>query len=199
MLDFNIRVGYIGPQCDVLFISAVYSCASEGSFRPFFKKPSRPLGFTSPPATPESRSSIPEPSHSTYLPPRQDWARHIDRYFRDINSTYWLISAENFCSRLDSTYAAQNSEEFAAPWTCFLYATLALTSQSQYLNSQSTKQFGISTPISRPGGDLLTPADYISRARSLLKDIMDEANLDSVRALCAMVRKPLVEVSILRL
>lgn len=59
---------------------------------------------------PRNRSSIIKPNVSTFLPPRQDWARHIDRHFSDINSTYWMISADDFYSRLDRTYAARTTE-----------------------------------------------------------------------------------------
>lgn len=71
-----------------------------------------------------------------------------------------------------------------APWICFLYAVLSLTTQTRDLSSQS----GNSIPNSRRGGEPPTPADFISRARSLLKDVLDETDLDSSRALCAMVR-----------
>lgn len=121
-----------------------------------------------------------EGHHRNYLPPRSDWGVHIDRYFSEIHSTYWLISLESFCSRLDSTYETEDFRDIPASWLCFLYAVLALTSQkheSSVCPGQNLDPFGSS----------LTANDYISLAKSLIKEVMDEANLDSVRALSAMV------------
>ncbi|KAH8894408.1 hypothetical protein GQ53DRAFT_82957 [Thozetella sp. PMI_491] len=184
--DWSGTTRYIGPHCDALFISAVNSCAEGEPLLPFFRQPTHALRFTvAPPASLESRSSVTRPCPVNF-PPRQDWARHLDRYFKDVNSTYWLISAESFYSRLDSTYATRSTEDSEAPWTCFLCAVLALTSQTKDVNGDSTRQCGLSSGSPQSVEDNSTTAEYISSAKLLLKDVMDEANLDSIRAFCAM-------------
>ena len=144
-----------------------------------------------PPAFPESRSSIEVLSRPTYLPSRQEWGGYVGQYFSEVNSTYWLISPESLYSRLDTTYAAQNLHDISASWLCFLYAVLALTSQTAdpETPSQDARDDTISvlTPSLRGVNERLTCDDYISMAKSLIKDVMDEASLDGVRALSAMV------------
>lgn len=143
----------------------------------------------SPPILPESRSSI--LCSQTQLPPRQDWVQLTERYFEEINSTYWLISSESFYSRLDTAYAAQDAKDFSASWMCFLYTVLALTTQmisdSGTSRDGPRNELGLATPSSRCTSNIFTSNDYISVAKSLVQDVLDEANLDSVRALCAMV------------
>jgi hypothetical protein len=159
-------------------------------FRPLLGCVRFPLSL---PPSSESKNSTREDLQvqSTGLPPRQNWASHIDRYFKEVNSTYWLISLESFCSRLDTTYARPNENNASASWLCFLYAVLALASQAPEPSPAGLgdcgDNLGLPTPNSRCSSDQPNSNEYITMAKSLTKDILDEATLDSVRALAAMV------------
>ncbi|OJI96475.1 hypothetical protein ASPVEDRAFT_145967 [Aspergillus versicolor CBS 583.65] len=177
---------YIGPGSDIPFISAVRSYA-KGEGLP------SPLGnfqhaINLPPPSPESRSSISDFPRPTYLPPLASWRQHIDRYFRVVNSTYWLISVESFCSRLDSTYATQSYQDISPSWLCFLYAILAITNQNPESSTIHDGEDYSNVPASAlpTSGDPYTSNNYISMSKSLVKEVMDEATLDSIRALSAM-------------
>ncbi|KAL2786700.1 hypothetical protein BJX66DRAFT_341917 [Aspergillus keveii] len=153
---------YVGPQSDIFFISAVRSQAQGQMFRPLMGRMRFPLSL---PPSPESRNSKREELQlqSTCLPPRQNWASHIDRYFKEVNSTYWLISLESFCSRLDSTYARPNDNNASASWLCFLYAVLALASQAPEPSpaglGDCAETLGLPTPNSRCSSDQPTSND----------------------------------------
>lgn len=177
--------GYVGPRSDLLFISAVRSRAKGEAHRPETEGLHIPRGF-SPPIDLRCALTRNYSSHLAYLPPRQDWDCHVERFFREINSTYWLVSMETLWSRLDSTYKI-STPKLSASWICFLYALMALTSQSSQPNNASPDNSSLNVDPSGPNLGLLTSSDYISLARSLVDAVMEEADIDSVRALSAMV------------
>ncbi|KAL2834802.1 hypothetical protein BJY01DRAFT_223956 [Aspergillus pseudoustus] len=181
------RPRYIGPGSDVPFMSAVRSYVQGGNLLPAPGTLRHPMRL--PPPSPESRNSLSQnTSRPAHLPPLASWRPHIDRYFKVVNSAFWLISMESFCSRLDSTYASSSYQDISPSWLCFLYTILALTNQTPasstfHASDGSEDYLATNLPTS---GDPYTSNNYISLAKSLLKEVMDEANLDSIRALCAM-------------
>ncbi|GLA18162.1 hypothetical protein AnigIFM62618_005317 [Aspergillus niger] len=178
--------GYIGPGSDLPFIAAVRAYAKgEGLLSPPRNVQHH---IKLPPPSPESRSSLSDFSRPTYFPPQASWRPHIDRYFGAVNSTYWLISVESFCSRLDDTYATQSYQTISPSWLCFLYAILAITNQNPESSAIHESENNVNLPDSdlQTSGDPYTSNNYISMSKSLVKEVMDEANLDSIRALSAM-------------
>lgn len=124
--------------------------------------------------TPESTAAI-TPTSQVFLPRRDLCTRCVSRFFRDVQAVYWFFSAERFFSLLDRIYAGDST--CATPSIlCSLYSILAMTCESE----------------SRPGGPELmdtvhsTATKYLSLAKSLVPVLYDEADVDSVRALCLL-------------
>lgn len=167
---------HVGPDSGYGFNAAVRSLKhrrmSTGSksdlVAPISAAPALPL------PTPESTAAM-TPTTQVFLPRRDLCNRCVSRFFRDVQSVYWFFSAERFFSLLDRIYAGDSS--CATPsMLCSLYSILAMTCESE----------------SRPGGPELmdtvhsTATKYLSLAKSLVPVLYDEADVDSVRALCLL-------------
>lgn len=155
-----------------------------------------------PPPSPESQSAIslssPKSVYLSYLPPRQCCDRYVALFFEDINSRYWLFSFEHFSPRLDETYES-GTEASSASWLCCLYSIFALVSGSSRLHCEASNflpnrhkaetldQIDPDLTIQ----DRLNSTDYLALAKSLVARLLDEADLDSIRALSLLVSQRL--------
>ncbi|CAK7200481.1 hypothetical protein SEUCBS139899_003177 [Sporothrix eucalyptigena] len=161
-----------------------------------------------PPSTPDSGAPVPSPNNQPYslvglgtgrrmqifLPRRDLCNRCVSRFFRDIQSVYWFWSAERFYAVLDRLYAGDPSSATPA-MLCSLYSILALTCESeaqqaqQQVNVQQTLALSMAGVAGVPPDPSTTPppaARYLALAKGLVSALCDEADTDSVRALCLL-------------
>jgi len=125
-----------------------------------------------PPETPESSVGLPS-THQIFLPRRDLCNRCVNRFFNEIQSIYWFFSAERFYSGLDRIYSG-DANEASPSMLCCLYSILALTCESEAL----------AEPFDSGG----PPASkYLSLAKALVPMLYDDADVDSIRALCLLV------------
>ncbi|KAL8296492.1 hypothetical protein RB600_001804 [Gaeumannomyces tritici] len=130
-----------------------------------------------PPCPPDAPDSSPsaamgghQPPRQVFLPRRDLCERCVGRFFRDVHSIYWLFSAEAFYGSLDRIYAG-DSTCASASMLCSLYSILALTCESE------ARSDGISDNMANK---------YLSLAKALAPVLMDEADIDAIRALCLL-------------
>lgn len=112
-----------------------------------------------------------------FLPRRDLCNRCVSRFFRDIQSVYWFWSAERFYAILDRLYAGDPSSATPA-MLCSLYSILALTCESEAQQAQ------VATAAASGGPP--PAARYLALAKGLVSALCDEADTDSVRALCLL-------------
>lgn len=128
----------------------------------------QPLTTTSlPPQTPESSCGL-DNQEQVYLPAVEHATAYIQRYFDEVHCLYWLFSTEQFHERLHETYMT-GGVVASASWLCCLYSIFALGSTGLELPGQKK------------------PAEYLMLAKNLISQVHDEADVDSVRALCLLV------------
>ena len=107
------------------------------------------------------------------LPRRDLCNRCVGRYFRDINSVYWLFSTEQVHNILDRLYGGDAT--CATPATlCSLYAIRALTCESEM--QQEWSELAVRPSVT-----------YLNLAKALTPSLYDDADPDSIRALCLLV------------
>lgn len=97
------------------------------------------------------------------------WA---SRFFEEVHCIHWLYSSEQFHSRLQETYSGQGTT-LTFSWVCSLYCIFALGS--------------ISSPRIGNAEQQPSPTDYLNMAKSLVSNVCDESDLDSVRAMVLLV------------
>lgn len=130
---------------------------------------------TSPPSAGSPLGVVGSPSQVN-LPRRDICNRCVARFFSDINSVYWLFSAEQLHSVLDRLYGGDAT--CATPATlCALYSILALTCESEMQQEWAES-------AARPS------VTYLTLAKSLTPALYDTADSDSIRALCLLVGQP---------
>ena len=88
---------------------------------------------------------------------------------------YWLYPSEQFHNRLDSLYSSHESVP-SMSWLCSLYSILAMSPGVDATDESSEAE-----------ADALK---YLNLAKSLIPEVYDEADLDSVRALILIVSIP---------
>lgn len=115
-----------------------------------------------------------------FLPRRDLCNRCVSRFFRDIQSVYWFWSAERFYAVLDRLYAGDPSSATPA-MLCSLYSILALTCESEAQQAQVTPAGAAAASGGPPPA-----ARYLALAKGLVPALCDEADTDSVRALCLL-------------
>ncbi|KAK7419278.1 hypothetical protein QQX98_003430 [Neonectria punicea] len=126
-----------------------------------------------PPPTPESSLGVKCTPRQINLPYRDLCNRCVARFFRDIHSVYWFFSAEQLYTTLDRIYAGDATA--ATPATlCSLYSILALTCESETQKEWSSASM-------RPS------VTYLTLAKGLVPTLYDDADIDSLRALCILV------------
>ncbi|KJR80269.1 aldehyde dehydrogenase [Sporothrix schenckii 1099-18] len=131
-----------------------------------------------------------------FLPRRDLCNRCVSRFFRDIQSVYWFWSAERFYAVLDRLYSGDPSSATPA-LLCSLYSILALTCESEAQQAQVSASSS-TVPAAAGGGGgsgsggtagTAPPppaARYLALAKGLVSALCDEADSDSVRALCLL-------------
>ncbi|OJD31430.1 aldehyde dehydrogenase [Diplodia corticola] len=154
----------------------------------------QPLTTTSlPPATPESSvggteysyscpsSSSPPSSCSgahnagVYLPRLEQASASIQRYFDEVHCLYWLFSTEQFHERVHETYMTGGILA-GASWMCCLYSIFAI-------GGSGGGGSGVEGAGQQQGAQQKTSAEYLVMAKALVPQVVDEADVDSVRAL----------------
>jgi hypothetical protein len=128
---------------------------------------------TVPPPTPESSLGVTSAPRRINLPRRDLCDRCITRFFRDVHSVYWFFSAEQLHSSLDRIYAGDGTAATPAA-LCSLYSILAMTCESESRGEQSN------SPIA-------PSATYLTLAKALVPAMYDDADPESIRALCLLV------------
>ncbi|EFX02549.1 aldehyde dehydrogenase [Grosmannia clavigera kw1407] len=202
-IDSKGTYRYVGADSGYTFHAAVrslcqrrepeFSCSSD-LVPPFTAAPPLP-----PPSLPDSSAGRVSPGLSVqhnqihsqqrhvrtslcrvqiFLPRRDLCDRCVSRFFRDIQSVYWFVSAERFYAVLDRLYAGDLTS--ATPATlCSLYAVLALTCESEAVQAaEAAEEAAAAEPP--------PAARYLSLAKMLVPALCDEADIDSVRALCLL-------------
>ena len=123
-----------------------------------------------------------------FLPRRDLCNRCVSRFLRDIQAVYWFWSAERFYAVLDRLYAGDPASATPAV-LCSLYAILALTCESE-ARQAALGSGGVdpSNVASATSSSLPPPpaARYLALAKGLVGALCDEADTDSVRALCLL-------------
>lgn len=122
-----------------------------------------------PPQTPESSVGVGLPDQ-VYLPSRERASIYIQRFFEEVHCLFWLFSTEQFHARLHETYQ-DGGATASASWLCSLYSIFAL---------------GAVGLEPRPG-EGNSSAEYLVLAKALVPQVCDEADVDSIRALCLLV------------
>ncbi|KAL1963721.1 hypothetical protein VTN77DRAFT_7925 [Rasamsonia byssochlamydoides] len=193
MIDSTGNMRYVGREADIVFHNAIRSVVEGASLDTKLGAYLPPMRSASlPPPSPESQSAIslssPQPVYLSYLPPRHCCDKYVALFFEDINSRYWLFSFEHFSSRLDETYE-NGTEANSASWLCCLYSVFALVSGSSRIcgsslhNCHKSEILDQMDPRLSIQEDLLSSTDYLALAKSLVSRLLDEADLDSIRAL----------------
>ncbi|TLS23117.1 uncharacterized protein PpBr36_06148 [Pyricularia pennisetigena] len=124
-----------------------------------------------PPEAPVSAFSVTgmflTPPKQIFLPMRELCLQCVDRFFREIHPVYWLFRADTFYAALDRIYARDSN--YASPsMLCSIYAILALTTRDSEAAGEATS------------------SKYLALAKSLVPALFDEANVDTIRALCIL-------------
>jgi hypothetical protein len=91
-----------------------------------------------------------------------------------VHAVYWLFSAEQLHATLDRIYAGDATAATPAA-LCSLYSILAITCESEMQKEWSDTAM-------RPS------VTYLTLAKAVVPALFDDADSDSVRALCLLVR-----------
>ncbi|EKG16227.1 Transcription factor fungi [Macrophomina phaseolina MS6] len=127
----------------------------------------QPLTTTSlPPQTPESSVGL-EHQDQVYLPPQEHASAYSQRYFDEVHCLYWLFSTEQFHERVHETYVT-GGVIASASWLCCLYSIFAIGSAGADIPGQKRS------------------TEFLVMAKALVPQVNDEADVDSIRALCLL-------------
>lgn len=113
-----------------------------------------------------------QPPQQIFLPRQDLCTRCIARFFRDVHSIYWFFSAERFYATLDRIYTGDGSAATSS-MLCALYSILAITCESE-------------ASVDLIEGSSPSGAKYLALAKALVPVLYDEADVDSIRALCLL-------------
>lgn len=141
------------------------------------------------PPTP-SASSILTPDSGrmeiVYLPPRQNCALYVKRFFSEVHCLHWFYSSEQFHNLLERTYQ-EHGVTASASWLCSLYSIFAMGSATP-LEDEDIADFDPSeSQDRRHSTGLISSSQYLAMAKSLVQRVCDEADLESIRALALLV------------
>ncbi|KAF4310760.1 Transcription factor [Botryosphaeria dothidea] len=127
----------------------------------------QPLTTTSlPPQTPESSVGV-EHQEQIYLPPQEHASAYAQRYFDEVHCLYWLFPPEQFHERVHETYMT-GGVIASASWLCCLYSIFAIGSAGAEIPGQKKS------------------TEFLVMAKALVPQVNDEADVDSIRALCLL-------------
>ncbi|KAI8667584.1 Zn(2)-C6 fungal-type domain-containing protein [Fusarium sp. Ph1] len=165
---------HVGPSSSYLFHSAVRSIKqprqpntpNSDIIAPLTASPSIP------PPLPESSLGVKRTPRQVNLPHRELCNNCIARFFREVHAVYWLFSAEQLHATLDRIYAGDATAATPAA-LCSLYSILAITCESEMQKEWSDTAM-------RPS------VTYLTLAKAVVPALFDDADSDSVRALCLL-------------
>jgi len=94
------------------------------------------------------------------------------RFFEEVHPMYWLFPSEDFYTRFEATYSRAHVP-LASSWLCTLHSIVALGASCA------------SSCAGLPNEELAR--ESLQAAKSLVSRVCDQADLDSIRALIALV------------
>ncbi|KAK2810967.1 hypothetical protein FQN50_002559 [Emmonsiellopsis sp. PD_5] len=179
LIDSLGKYRYVGVDSSVRFNHATHAAQSRGEQNP--QRSSDPKVIPPlrsgrlPPAFPESVASSRQFfNERIYLPDRDVCIQYISLFLHELQCVYWFFSHEQIYSALDKTL--EDAGTTASPqWICSLYSIFAICSSKQPL------------PAIR---DAKSSTEYLTMAKSLIPQVCDEADDESVRALALLILDP---------
>jgi hypothetical protein len=130
-----------------------------------------------PPRTPESLTGSARGA-GVYLPPAAMAMRYAGFFFQEVHCLYWFYSLEQFYGALEVTLEDHGAKA-SASWLCSLYSIFAIGSMAP------------DNQIARAGKDAeeddKRAADYLALAKSLVPEVSEEADTESVKAFGLLV------------
>ncbi|KAK2788864.1 hypothetical protein FQN53_003052 [Emmonsiellopsis sp. PD_33] len=178
LVDSLGKYRYVGVDSSVRFNHATHAAQSRGEQITQRSDPKVIPPLRSghlPPTFPESvASSRPFYNERIYLPDRDVCIQYISLFLQELQCVYWFFSHEQIYSALDRTL--EDAGTTASPqWICSLYSIFAICSSKQ------------PSPLIR---DAKSSTEYITMAKSLIPQVCDEADDESVRALALLILDP---------
>ncbi|PGH15929.1 hypothetical protein AJ79_02096 [Helicocarpus griseus UAMH5409] len=174
LVDSLGKYRYVGADSSLRFNHATHAAQSrDNGLHKQDPKVIPPLrsGHLPPPCPENTTSSRPFYRERIYLPARDVCVQYMSLFLQEIQCVYWFFSHEQVYSALDRTFEDAGVTA-SAQWVCSLYSIFAICS-SKTSNS----------PIIR---DVKTPTEYLSMAKSLIPQVCDGADEESVRALALL-------------
>jgi hypothetical protein len=176
MIDSGGKYRHVGPYSGIRYNAAVRSMTAPMTTKHINIIP----GMTTkqlPPKTPEATIESPE-RETVHLPPRHIAREYVVRFLEEVNHIYWFYSTESLYSELEDLYASQGSRVTAST-LCSFYAIFALC--------HCSGMGGASGPAGDEESEARTSAEYLASAKMLVPRVCDEADIESVKALCILV------------
>lgn len=113
------------------------------------------------------------------LPPMELLQQHAARYFAQVHCQHWLYSSEDFHARLQASYS-NASKTPTSSWLCSLYCIFTLGA--------------LGSPSDDEAAEWQSTDITLDIAKSLVPQVCDEADLDSIRALFLLVSLQIIHM-----
>ncbi|KAF2455730.1 hypothetical protein BDY21DRAFT_348480 [Lineolata rhizophorae] len=181
IVDSRGKYRHIGADSGISFNGAVRALTEGPQPTTEFTHPPeiiQPMSTTSlPPTSPESSMSGPscgvDRGLPLALPMREQCEQYVSLFLEQVHGLYWLYSAEQLHQEVEHIYAVEGDKRVSAACLCGLYAIFALGAQDE-----ETEEVD--------GGVSPTTAEYLERAKTLVTRVCDQADMESVKALCLL-------------
>jgi len=176
IIDSGGKYRHVGPHSGIRFNAAVRSMTSPSVQKNLNIIP----GMTTnqlPPKTPEASIGSPE-RENVNLPPRNIARQYVMRFLEEVNHLYWFYSTESLYSLLEDLYASQGSGVTAST-LCSFYSIFALCHCGGIPGDGHAFEDSIN--------ELKGASEYLASAKCLVPRVCDEADIESVKALCILV------------
>lgn len=168
----NGLLGYVGPDSGHSFNISVRSWLLNVPSQTEKEVMSPMLTVSMPTASSLSDQGVTSPDPQV-LPPHEVVLACASKYFEEVHSMYWIYSAEEFHTRLETTYAYPDRPN-SGSWLASLHSIVALGVAS------------IPTLEGLSNGELAR--DSLEAAKQLVSSICDQGDLDGLRAFILLVR-----------
>ncbi|CAI4218951.1 unnamed protein product [Parascedosporium putredinis] len=163
---------YVGPDSGHSFNISVRSWLLNVPSQTEKEVLSPMLTVSMPTATSLSDQGVTSPDPQV-LPSHEVVLACASRYFEEVHSMYWIYSAEEFHTRLETTYAYPDRPN-SGSWLASLHSIVALGAAS------------IPALEGLSNGELAR--DSLEAAKQLVSSICDQGDLDGLRAFILLVR-----------
>jgi len=176
IIDSGGKYRHVGPHSGIRFNAAVRSMTAPSVQKNLNIIP----GMTTnqlPPKTPEASIGSPE-RENVNLPPRNIARQYVMRFLEEVNHLYWFYSTESLYSLLEDLYASQGSGVTAST-LCSFYSIFALCHCGGIAGGGHTDEDS--------NNELKGASEYLASAKCLVSRVCDEADIESVKALCILV------------